>query len=208
MAKLCRLYLITPPRIDTDFPDTLARALDAGDVACLQLRLEDASEDMVRAAIDSLRAVTQSRGVAFLLNNNPGLAVDAGCDGVHIEQDNSPCDQARAAFGPDGIVGVSCHDSRHLAIEAAESGADYVSFGPFHGIPTNEDKELADPDILALWDEATTVPSVAMGGITIENCPPLVRAGADFIAVSSAVWDDPRGAAAAVEDFNMAISQS
>lgn len=208
MAKPCRLYLVTPPRIDAAFPDTLARALDAGDVACLQLRLEDANEDMIRAAIDALRPVTQSRGVAFLLNNNPRLAVDTGCDGVHLEQDGSPCDQARAAFGLDGIVGVTCHDSRHLAIEAAESGADYVSFGPFHGIPTNEANELADPDILTLWDEATTVPSVAIGGITIENCPPLVRAGADFIAVISAVWDDPRGPAAAVEDFNMAITLS
>ena len=208
MAKLCRLYLITPPRIDSAFPDTLARALDAGDVACLQLRLENASEDMLRATIDTLRPVTQSRGVAFLLNNNPGLAIDTGCDGVHIEQGDVSCQQARAAFGQDGIVGVSCQGSRHLAIEAAESGADYVSFGPFYGISTNENEGLADPDIVALWDEATTVPSVAVGGITVENCPNLVRAGADFIAVSSAVWDDPRGPAAAVEDFNTAITQS
>jgi len=208
MAKLCRLYLITPPRIEITFPDTLARALDAGDVACLLLRQEDTSDDMVRAAIDTLRPVAQSRGVAFLLDNNPGLAVDTGCDGVHIGQGDITCDQARAAFGPEGIVGVDCQGSRHLAIEAAESGADYVSFGPFYGPPTNEDEELADPDIVALWDEATTVPSVAIGGITIENCPPLVRAGADFIAVSSAVWDAPQGAAAAVEGFNTAISQS
>ena len=204
----CRLYLITPPRIEPAFTDTLARALDAGDVACLQLRLKDATEETVRTAIETLRPIAQSRDVAFLLNDNPALAAETGCDGVHIGQDDGTYEQARAALGPDGIVGVTCHASRHLAVEAAERGADYVAFGAFYSSGTKEPKHRADPEILELWHSVTTVPAVAIGGITVENCPPLVRAGADFIAVVAGVWDYPAGVAAAVEDFNTAIAQA
>ncbi len=208
MADRCRLYLVTPPRIDAAFADTLAGALDAGDVACLQLRLREADRDTVRAAIDTLRPVAQSRDVAFLLNDDPRLAADTGCDGVHLGPDNTPCDQARLALGPDGIIGVTCHGSRHLAIDAADRGADYVSFGAFYGSATKQPEERVDPDILTLWHEATTVPCVAIGGITVDNCPTLVRAGADFIAVAAGVWDYRDGPAAAVEDFNAAIASA
>ncbi len=208
MTDSCRLYLITPPRIDAGFADTLARALDSGDVACLQLRLKDADRDTVRAAIDTLRPVTQARGVAFLLNDDPALAAETGCDGVHIGQDDGPYDRARTAVGPDRIVGVTCHDSRHLAMDAAARGADYVAFGAFFATATKDPKEWADPDILTLWNEATTVPCVAIGGITVENCPLLVRAGADFIAVIGGVWDYPDGPVRAVQDFNAAIASA
>jgi len=207
-APACRLYLITPPKLEPTFAETLARALDAGDVACLQLRLKGATEETVRAAIETLRPIAQSRDVAFLLNDNPALAAETGCDGVHIGQDDGTYEQARAAIGPNGIVGVTCHDSRHLAIEAAERGADYVAFGAFHATGTKAPKVRADAEILELWHSVATVPAVAIGGITVENCPPLVRAGADFIAVVAGVWDYPAGVAAAVEDFNTAIKQA
>ena len=204
----CRLYLITPPQIDAAFTDTLASALDAGDVACLQLRLKDATEEVVRAAIDQLRPIAQSRGVALLLNDDPHLAAETGCDGVHIGQHDCPYDEARKAIGADGILGVTCHASRHLAIEAAGRGADYVAFGAFHATATKNPKSRAEPEILQWWHQLTTVPAVAIGGITVKNCPALVRAGADFIAVVGGVWNYPRGAAAAVEDFNAAIAST
>ncbi len=208
MADPCRLYLITPPSIDSAFADTLARALDAGDVACLQLRLKDADRDTVRAAIDALRPIAQSRNVAFLLNDDPHLAADSGCDGVHIGQDDSPYSDARAAFGTNGIVGVSCQASRHLAIDAADSGADYVAFGAFYCSATKQSEDTVELEVLQLWHEVTTVPCVAVGGITVKNCAPLVRAGANFIAVVAGVWDYPDGAAAAVHDFNAAIASA
>ena len=201
----CRLYLITPPRIDADFANSLTRALDAGDVACLQLRLKDAPEDLIRAAIDTLRPIAQSRDVAFLLNDNPKLAAETHCDGVHIGQEDAPYRNARDVMGPEAIIGVSCHASRHLAIEAAERGADYIAFGDFHAI----DPEMkAEPEILEWWHDVTTVPAVAVGGITVENCPPIVRAGAEFIAVASGVWGYAKGVAAAIEDFNAAIASA
>ena len=199
----CRLYLITPPRIDAgEFADTLAAALDAGDVGCVQLRLKDVSDDDIRRAADILVPVTQRRDVAFIMNDRPDLAAETGCDGVHIGQEDAAYKDARALVGPDAIVGVTCKSSRHLAMEAAENGADYVAFGAFYDSSTKQRTTEADPEILAWWSEMMTVPSVAIGGITVENCPPLVRAGADFMAVVSAVWNHADGPGAAVKAFN------
>lgn len=201
--KRCRLYLITPPRIDAGaFADTLASALDAGDVGCVQLRLKDAGDDEIRRAAEVLAPVTQSRDVAFIMNDRPDLAAQTGCDGVHIGQEDATYDEARALVGDDAIVGVTCKDSRHLAMVAAEKGADYVAFGAFFDSSTKQRTTEADPEILAWWHEMMTVPSVAIGGITVDNCPPLVRAGADFMAVVSAVWDHADGPGAAVQAFN------
>ncbi len=205
----CRLYLITPPTLDTAaFKDRLATALDAGDVGCVQLRLKDVDDDAIRRACDALRPVTQSRGVAFLLNDRPDLAAATGCDGVHVGQEDATYADARAALGPDRIVGVTCHASRHLAMEAAEAGADYVAFGAFFPTATKESpKGAADLELLRWWGEVMTVPVVAIGGITIENCGPLVDAGADFLAVVAGVWSHPEGPAAAVKAFNAAIAR-
>ena len=203
----CRLYLVTPPALEpVRFADQLAEALDAGDVGCVQLRLKEVDDDAVRRACDVLRPVTQQRDVAFLLNDRPDLAAETGCDGVHVGQKDAPYAEARRRLGPDRIVGVTCHDSRHLAIEAAEEGADYVAFGAFYPTTTKPSQYRPSPDLLAWWSEVMTVPCVAIGGITPENCAPLVRAGADFIAVVTAVWNDPDGPGAAVRSFNQAIA--
>ena len=208
-SPACRLYLVTPPRLDSEtFADTLAAALDGGDVACLQLRLKDVDDDSIRRAAEILRPVAHDRDVAFLMNDRPDLAAETGCDGVHVGQEDASYDEARRLLGDDAVVGVTCHDSRHLAMIAADAGADYVAFGAFFATGTKEPKSRAGVDILEAWSDATTVPSVAIGGITAENCPPLVRAGADFLAVVSAVWDHPRGPAEAVADFNRAIADA
>jgi thiamine-phosphate pyrophosphorylase len=202
-----RLYLITPPELEpAAFADTLARALDAGDVACVQLRLKDVDDDAIRRAADALRPVAQQRGVAFLMNDRPDLALATGCDGVHVGQQDASYAEARRRLGAERIVGVTCHESRHLAMEAAEAGADYVAFGAFFPSATKEAKHRADPEILRWWSELMTVPAVAIGGITPENCAPLVAAGADFLAVISAVWSHPEGPAAGVKAFLAAIA--
>ncbi|GAB6054567.1 thiamine phosphate synthase [Magnetospira thiophila] len=199
----CRLYLITPPRLDPQaFAPILVAALSAGDVACLQLRLKDVSDDDIRRACDILRPLAQSHDVAFLLNDRPDLAAECGCDGVHVGQDDWPYKKARLEVGDRAIVGVTCHDSRHLAMEAADSGADYVAFGAFYDTPTKAPKTRAGTDLLSWWSELMTVPCVAIGGITPDNARPLVEAGADFLAVSSGVWEHPDGPAAAVRAFN------
>jgi thiamine-phosphate pyrophosphorylase len=202
-----RLYLVTPASLDpTEFRDRLAAALDAGEVAAVQLRLKDAGDDAIRRACDVLRPVAQQRGVAFLLNDRPDLAAQTGCDGAHVGQQDTPYAEARRLLGADRIVGVTCHASRDLAMDAAEAGADYVAFGAFFPTTTKVSGHRADLEILRWWAEIMTVPCVAIGGITPENCGPLVAAGADFLAVVSAVWTAPEGPAAAVKAFEAAIS--
>jgi thiamine-phosphate pyrophosphorylase len=202
-----RLYLVTPASLDpSDFRNRLAEALDAGDVAAVQLRLKDVDDDAIRRACDALRPVAQQRGVAFLLNDRPDLAAETGCDGVHVGQQDAPYSEARALMGADRIVGVTCHASRDLAMDAAEAGADYVAFGAFFPTTTKVSGHRADIEILRWWAEIMTVPCVAIGGITPENCGPLVSAGADFLAVVSAVWNAPAGPAAAVRAFEAAIA--
>ncbi|AWK85543.1 thiamine phosphate synthase [Azospirillum thermophilum] len=203
----CRLYLVTPPALEpAAFAPLLTRALDAGDVACVQLRLKDCSDDDIRRACDVLRPIAQEREVAFILNDHPALARETGCDGVHVGQSDTPYRQARKIVGPDAIVGVTCHDSRHFAMVAAEDGADYVAFGAFFPTQTKTAEYHATPDLLRWWSELMEVPCVAIGGITADNCAPLVRAGADFLAVVNAVWGHPDGPAAGVKALNAAIA--
>jgi len=203
VSQRCRLYLITPPRLEPNsFAETLRQALGAGDVASLQLRLKDVSDDEIKRAAEILMPVAQAREVAFIVNDRPDLAAILGADGVHIGQEDARYADARAQMGPNRIVGVTAHDSRHLAIEAAEAGADYVAFGAFFPTTTKEAKSHADIDLLRWWAEVMVVPQVAIGGITVENAAPLVEAGADFLAVSAGVWAHDQGPAAAVRAFN------
>ena len=206
-ARACRLYLVTPPRIELPaFAEHLKAALDGGDVAALQLRLKDASDDEVKRAVEALLPLARARDATFILNDRPDLAAETGCDGVHIGQEDASYADARAAVGEGGVVGVTCHDSRDLAIEAGEKGADYVAFGAFFPTGTKQPKTRAGVELLEWWSEIMVVPCVAIGGITPENCAPLVRAGADFIAAVSAIWDHPQGPAAAVKAFDEAIA--
>ena len=200
---------MTPERLDPGpFASVLERALDAGDVAAVQLRLKSASDDEIRRAARALMPLAQRRGAAFILNDRADLAVELGADGVHIGADDMPYAKARALVGPDAIVGVSCYASRHDAMEAADAGADYVAFGAFFPTRTKEPRAQADVELLSWWSELMTVPCVAIGGITPENCAPLVEAGADFLAVVSAVWEHPGGPAVAVAAFNRAIAEA
>jgi thiamine-phosphate pyrophosphorylase len=205
----CRLYLVTPPALDPyAFRHVLAAALDAGDVAAVQLRLKDASDDDVREAMDMLRPVAQSRGVAFLLNDRPDIAKQGGCDGAHVGQTDMAAAQARKVLGPDLMLGVTCHASRDLAMDAGDAGADYVAFGAFFPSSTKEPPAMAEAEIVEWWSSMMELPCVAIGGIMPGNCAALVRAGADFLAVSAAVWGHPDGAAAGVRAFDEAIEQA
>ncbi|MCW9035610.1 MAG: thiamine phosphate synthase [Rhodospirillales bacterium] len=206
---LCQLYLITPPKFElVSFADKLAEAIDAGNVACVQLRLKEASDSEIMEACDVLRPIVQEREVAFILNDNPRLAAKMGCDGVHIGQEDGSYEKARDIVGDDAIVGVTCHNSRDLAFEAGELGADYVAFGAFFPTQTKEAKHQAELETLKAWNMMTTVPSVAIGGITVENCTPLVEAGADFLAVVAGVWDYPEGPGEAVRAFDNKIREA
>lgn len=205
----CRLYLITPPSIEdlATFAETFEKTLEAGDVACVQLRLKDCDDNTIRQACNKLRPIAQKLDVAFLINDRPDLAAELDCDGVHIGQDDIPYTEARRIVGEDAIIGVTCHDSRHLAMSAGEAGADYVAFGAFFPTSTKAAKGHPEPDLLQWWTELFTVPSVAIGGISPENAEILVQNGADFIAVCNGVWDHKNGPAAAVMEFNQLFSK-
>ena len=179
----------------------MAAAFDGGPVACLQLRLKEASDDEVRAACHVLRPIAQDRDIAFIMNDRPDLAAETGCDGVHVGQDDTPYDEARRIVGADAIVGVTCKASRDLGFAAGDAGADYVAFGAFFPTATKQTTTTADPEILDWWQEVMTIPCVAIGGITVDNCDVLIDAGADFLAVASGVWDHPGGPKAAVAAF-------
>lgn len=198
----CQLYLITPPAFEpAAFVPVLTAALEAGSVAALQIRLKSAGDDQIKAAVKALQPVCHGKDVAVILNDRPDLAVKFGCDGVHVGQEDAPYDEARRIMGPNRTVGVTCHDSRHLAMEAAERGADYVAFGAFYPTATKDARTRADIDLLAWWSQLMTVPCVAIGGITVDNCTPLIAAGADFLAVSGGVWNHPQGPAFAIRRF-------
>jgi len=207
-APLCRLYLITPPRLDdlAGFGRSLAHALDGGDVAALQIRLKAVDDDVIAAAVDALSPIAAARDVAVILNDRPDLAASLGCDGVHVGQEDAPYAEARRLMGRDRIVGVTCHDSRHLAMEAAEAGADYVAFGAFYPTSTKDPKTRCELEILSIWQESMQTPCVAIGGITVDNAREVARAGADFVAVSAGVWSHGEGPAAAVKALSAEIA--
>ena len=202
-AQRTRLYLITPPAFEpAAFAPVLQAALEAGDVAALQLRLKDVDDAAINKAVAALQPVCRAHDVALILNDRPDLAAALDCDGVHVGQDDMPYREARQIVGANRMVGVTCHNSRHLAMEAAEAGADYVAFGAFFPTATKDAKTQADIELVQWWSELMTVPCVAIGGITTDNCRPLVQAGADFLAVSAGVWNHKDGPAAAVRQFN------
>lgn len=203
------MYLLTPPMVEDTaaFADLFKQSTDGGDIACLQIRLKDAAgesaaDDVVCELAERLMPTCQERDIALLINDRPDLAVRVGADGVHIGQSDASYDEARTLVGPDRVVGVTCHDSRHLALEAGERGADYVAFGAFFPTTTKTPKAKADPELLGWWQQMIEIPCVAIGGVTVENAATLVRAGADFVAVSSGVWGHPDGPEAAIKALN------
>ena len=204
----CQLYLISPLEVGGDFPDRLARALDAGvggpaQIAAFQFRVKDIDEHAAARLAEPLQAICAAREVAFIVNDSISLAKRIGADGVHLGQEDGTVEEARQRLGREAQIGVTCHDSRHLAMEAGEAGADYVAFGAFFPTTTKVVKHHATPDLLEWWQAIMEIPCVAIGGITPENCAPLVAAGADFLAVSGAVWNGDE--AAAVRAFAAAM---
>ena len=204
-----RLYLISPAVIELDaFEAAFRDALSGGDVACFQLRLKDRPAEEVIAATKRLLPIAEAADVAFLLNDDVDLAKELHVDGVHVGQDDMPYKQARAILGPDAIVGVTCKNSKHLAMVAGEEGADYVAFGAFFPSSTKADTVKAEPGLLTWWSETTLIPSVAIGGITAENAGVLLESGADFLAVAGGVWDYKDGPKEAVAAFNRVIDKA
>jgi thiamine-phosphate pyrophosphorylase len=195
-----RLYLISPQRVGGPFPDRLKAALEPGIATAFQLRVKDLDEHELARLAEPLQRICADADVAFIVNDSMALAKWLGADGVHLGQSDGDIREARALLGPSAQIGKTCHDSRHLAMEAGEAGADYVAFGAFYPTTTKPSNYRPDPSILSWWSALFEIPCVAIGGITPENAAPLVRAGADFLAVCQAVWgkDDPE---AAVEAF-------
>lgn len=200
----CQLYLISPLEVGGSFPERLARALEAGPVAAFQFRVKGIDEHEAARLAEPLQAICASHEVAFIVNDSISLAKRIGADGVHLGQGDGDVAEARQRLGRDAQIGVTCHDSRHLAMEAGEAGADYVAFGAFFPTATKQTEYRAEPELLSWWQGLMEIPCVAIGGITPENCAPLVRAGADFLAVSGAVWNSDE--AEAVKAFHNAMT--
>lgn len=198
-----QLYLISPLEVGGDFPARLERALDAGPVAAFQFRVKGVDQHIAADLARPLQAICAERDVAFIVNDSIALAKRLGADGVHLGQNDGSVREAREEVGPKAQIGVTCHDSRHLAMEAGEQGADYVAFGAFFPSTTKDAKFHAELELLEFWSELFEIPCVAIGGITPDNCAPLIKAGADFLAVSGAVWNGDE--AAAVRAFAKAI---
>ena len=201
----CKLYLISPQDVGGGFPDRLKAALDGGPVAAFQLRVKDIDEHSLALLADPLQRVCADHAVAFIVNDSIELAKRLGADGVHLGQSDGDPREARAELGPDAQIGRTCHDSRHLAMEAGEAGCDYVAFGAFYPTTTKPSHYRPDPLVLSWWSAIAEIPCVAIGGITPTNAAPLVAAGADFVAVCQAIWghDDP---GRAVADFGSAFA--
>ena len=200
----CELYLISPLDVSGTFPERLARALDAAPVAAFQFRVKGLDEHAAARLAEPLQELCAARDVTFIVNDAIGLAKRLGADGVHLGQSDGSVADARAALGREAQIGVTCHASRHLAMDAGDVGADYVAFGAFFPTTTKVTEHRAELELLRWWQGIFELPCVAIGGITPENCAPLVSAGADFLAVSGAVWNGDE--AQAVRDFAAAIA--
>ena len=193
-----KLYLISPQEVGGGFPDRLKAALAGGPVAAFQMRVKDTNEHELARLAEPLQRLCADAGCAFIVNDSMALAKRIGADGVHLGQSDGDPREARALLGPSAQIGRTCHDSRHLAMEAGEAGCDYVAFGAFYPTTTKPSHYRPKPEILSWWSSLFEIPCVAIGGITPDNAQPLLDAGADFIAVCQAVWDrDDPGAAVA-----------
>jgi thiamine-phosphate pyrophosphorylase len=199
----CKLYLISPQEVDGAFPDRLKAALGGGHVAAFQMRVKDVNEHELARLAEPLQRICADHDAAFIVNDSMSLAKRLGADGVHLGQSDGDLREARALLGPDAQIGRTCHDSRHLAMEAGEAGADYVAFGAFYPTTTKPSHYRPAPPLLSWWASLFEIPCVAIGGITPANAPPLIEAGADFVAVCQAVWsaDDPGAAVAAFDQI-------
>lgn len=188
-----QLYLISPLEVGGAFPARLERALAAGKglITAFQFRVKGIDQHEAAGLAAPLQVICAAHDVAFIVNDSVALAKRLKADGVHLGQDDGDPRQAREELGREAQIGVTCNASRHQAMEAGEAGADYVAFGAFYASITKDkgaDAERPEPEILEWWSQIFEIPCVAIGGITPENCRPLLDGGADFLAVSGAVW--------------------
>jgi thiamine-phosphate pyrophosphorylase len=209
-----QLYLISPLDVGGNFPQRLERALEAGKsekgnlVAAFQFRIKGVDQHEADRLARPLQQICARHDCAFIVNDSVSLAKRLGADGVHLGQGDGDPREAREVLGREAQIGVTCHASKHLAMEAGEAGADYVAFGAFFPSTTKDkgpDAERPEPDLVEWWATLFEIPVVAIGGITADNCASLVEAGADFLAVSGAVWSSDE--AAAIRAFGKAIAR-
>lgn len=206
MDNACQLYLISPLDVGGDFPQRLDRALEAGKglTTAFQFRVKNVDQHEAARLAAPLQEVCAAHEVAFIVNDSIPLAKRLKADGVHLGQSDGDVREAREELGREMQIGVTCHASRHLAMEAGEAGADYVAFGAFFPSETKASEHRPEPDLLQWWSNLFEIPCVAIGGITPDNCGPLVQAGADFLAVSHAVWGGDE--VAAIKAFAKAMA--
>jgi thiamine-phosphate pyrophosphorylase len=172
---------VTPPELEpAAFASLLARLLAIGDVAALRLRLPGADPQRISAAVAALAPVTRHADIALLLDGDPALARQLGCDGVHVPP--AAVRAARGVFGTDGTVGAACGNSRDAAMTAADDGADYVAFGPVIGDDAVTRETVAD------WSMAMVVPCVVAGGLSAAALPTWATTGAEFLTLGRALW--------------------
>ncbi len=191
-----RLYLVSPPLEEAgDFAGPFEAALGAADVACALLTLATRDPAAIGRLLDELGPIARRHGAALLIDGDPALPLRLGADGAHVRRAGAALDAAVAALKPDGVVGVGGLRSRHDAMAAAENDIDYVMFGepaPGGAAPAFDDTL----ERVGWWAEIFNVPCVGYAA-RLDDALPLAAAGADFVALGAALWEDPRGAATA-----------
>lgn len=196
-CRLRGLYLLTPDAVDTE--RLLARvSAVVGHATLLQYRNKRADAGLAREQLAALLPLCRANGVPLLVNDDWRVAAACGADGAHLGEDDGDLAAAREALGPQAIIGASCYDSLAAARSAAAAGASYVAFGACFPSPTKPQARRAPPGLLRDARQLG-LPVVAIGGITPDNAPDVVAAGADLLAVISGVFDaaDPAAAARA-----------
>lgn len=193
-----QIYLVTPPELDLDvFPGQLAAVLDSTEIACLRLSLSSKDEDHVARAADVLREIVHARDVALVIERHVQLVERLGLDGVHLTDGARNVRKVRQDLGEDAIIGAFCGVTRHEGINAAENGADYVSFGPV-GVTALGDGSRAEPELFEWWSEMIEVPVVAEGALTVNQITMLTSV-TDFFAFNEEIWLNENPVAALAE---------
>jgi thiamine-phosphate pyrophosphorylase len=197
MATIAGLYALTPDLLDTDELIARVTAAISGGAAAVQYRSKIASPPLRRAQALALRDLCAARDVTFIVNDDVNLAYAVDADGVHLGRDDAPLGRARQRLGSTAIIGASCYDSLERAAAAVAAGADYVAFGSFFPSMVKPGAARVEPSVLTTAKMRWNVAAVAIGGITPATAPVLIAAGADALAVITAVFDAPDIAAAA-----------
>ena len=186
--RIERLYAVTPETSDGAWLCARVEAVLAGGARVIQYRSKSGEMGLRRQQAGRLLELCRARGALLIINDDVGLAQELGADGVHLGRDDLPAAAARAALGEAALIGVSCYDSLTRAREARDAGADYVAFGSFFPSPVKPNAVRAPVALLRAARAVLDLPLVAVGGITAENGRALVEAGADALAVISALF--------------------